>query len=154
MQAHSNHGSSLWLHRHQWALERRLPDVLGKSVLLALFQPPPAHSVAHAGCLLGSGACLSALLTSLHKGSLSSATRDCLGCSCPRDAETSILHWGQLPPLKGKAWVTCYHMVPPSMMGSPLNVHHYCGRVLHQFTSLSGCGLPTSTPFLHQRCKV
>lgn len=29
------------------------------------FQPPPAHCLACTGCLLGSGACLSALLTSL-----------------------------------------------------------------------------------------
>lgn len=46
------------------------------------FQPPPARSLACTGCLLGSGACLSALLTSLGNWSLASASRDCPAHLC------------------------------------------------------------------------
>lgn len=104
---------------------------------------PVSRPLLHIFCLLP-GVCWGQGLCSLPGHSQVPAGTARLAYA-PGNAERSILHWGQLPALKSKAWVSC-HMVPLLMTSAAhLNVHHSCGYVLHSSASFWVCGSPAST---------
>lgn len=95
------------------------------------FQTPPAHSLPCTWCLLGSGA----LLT---PWSLTSASRDCLTCT----KECREKHPALGPAAcSQKQSLGLLPRGPPLLMtrAAHLNVHHYCGHVLHPCLILGLC---------------